>query len=51
MMLPSKVHKYEGKWDMIDELHQGPGASQHELEAFTYWTKEWLPPGFEVRLQ
>lgn len=43
--------KNEGKWDMLDWMHQGPEASQLETEAYMHWTKVGLPPGFEVRLQ
>lgn len=41
----------EGKWDMLDWLHQGPGASQLETEAYEDWTKNVLPESFHLQLR
>ena len=40
----------EGSWDMLDWLHQGPGASQLMTKAYEHWTKDALPEAFHLRL-
>ena len=42
--------KQDGKWDMLDWLHQGPLSSQVETVAFEAFTRETLPEGFSVNL-